>query len=455
MSAAAQPHAWADGTYAERRDALATALRARAPGPIRLRKSTSNLFRDRARHEGHALDARAFDHVLAVDAAGGFVDAEGLITYEALVAATLPHGVMPAVVPELKTITLGGAAAGVGIEASAFRHGLVHETLDEIDVLTGTGEIVTCRRDNEHADLFYGFPNSYGTLGYALRLRARTVATRPYVAITRRRYADADRYFEALAQACAGDADFVDGVAFGPGELYLNEGRFAAHAPYASDYTYERIFYRSIRERTEDYLTVHDFIWRWDTDWFWCSKNVGAQHPLLRRLFGRARLGSRTYQKIMRWNTRWNLTGRLDRWRHGHVESVIQDVDVPLPQAAAFLGFFQREVPIAPVWICPLRAGADADRFALYPTVPGALYVNFGFWDVVRTREPHEPGHFNRRVEAAVAATGGIKSLYSDSYYTREIFDAIYGAEAYDALKRRYDPDGAFPQLYDKCVLKR
>jgi FAD/FMN-containing dehydrogenase len=237
--------------------------------------------------------------------------------------------------------------------------------------------------------------------------------------------------------------------------MYITLGRFADTAPYTSDYTFERIYYRSIAEKREDWLTAHDYLWRWDTDWFWCSKNVGAQHPLLRRLFGRARLGSRTYQKIMRWNTRWNLTGRLDRWRHGDVESVIQDVDVPLSQAAAFLGFFQREVPIAPVWICPLRVGADADRFALYPTVPGALYVNFGFWDVVRTREPHEPGHFNRRVEAAVAATGGIKSLYSDSFYTREIFDAIYGAEAYDALKRRYDPDGAFPRLYDKCVLKR
>ncbi|HSV20848.1 MAG TPA: FAD-binding oxidoreductase [Casimicrobiaceae bacterium] len=441
--------------YVERRNALVASLRKRPPGPIRLRKETSNLFRDRARHDGSALDARAFDHVLGVDTRAGVVDAEGLTTYEALVAATLPHGVMPAVVPELKTITLGGAAAGVGIEASSFRYGLVHETLEEIDVLTGTGEIVTCRRDNAHADLFYGFPNSYGTLGYALRLRARTVPTRRYVAITHRRFDAAEPFFEALAQACAGDADFVDGVAFAPDELYLNEARFVALAPYTSDYTYRRIFYRSIRQREQDYLTVEDFIWRWDTDWFWCSKNLGAQHPLLRPLFGRARLGSRTYQKIMRWNTRWNVTGRLDRLRHGHVESVIQDVDLPLDAAAAFLAFFQREVPIAPVWICPLRAGPDASRFPLYPMKPDALYVNFGFWDVVRTREAREPGHFNRRVEAEVARLHGIKSLYSESYYSREAFDDTYGGVAYRALKARYDPDGAFPALYEKCVLKR
>ena len=37
-------------------------------------------------------------------------------------------------------------------------------------------------------------------------------------------------------------------------------------------------------------------------------------------------------------------------------------------------------------------------------------------------------------------------------------FDAIarrYGGEAYAALKRKYDPGGAFPTLYEKCVLRR
>jgi FAD/FMN-containing dehydrogenase len=70
---------------------------------------------------------------------------------------------MPAVVPQLKTITLGGAVAGVGIESTSHARGLVHETVRELEVLTGDGAIVTCTPDNEHADLFFGFPNSYGT----------------------------------------------------------------------------------------------------------------------------------------------------------------------------------------------------------------------------------------------------------------------------------------------------
>ena len=60
----------------------------------------------------------------------------GLITYEKLVAATLPEKLMPAVVPQLKTITLGGAVAGLGIESTSFRNGLPHESVVEMDVLT-------------------------------------------------------------------------------------------------------------------------------------------------------------------------------------------------------------------------------------------------------------------------------------------------------------------------------
>ena len=440
--------------YAERRGQLLAAFGERPRGPIGLAKNTSNLFRDRARGSKHLLDVRAFDHVLAIDAARQWVEAEGMTTYEDLAARTLAAGVMPAVVPQLKTITLGGAAAGVGIEASSFRQGLVHESLLEMDVLTGDGRVLTCTPDNEHQDLFFGFPNSYGTLGYALRLRARTVPVKAFVELHHRRFDEPQAFFAAMEEACSQSFDFVDGVVFDHDALVLSTARFVESAPYSSDYTFEKIFYRSLLERELDYLSAHDFLWRWDTDWFWCSKNVGAQVPWIRRIYGRKRLGSRTYQALMRWNSRWGVTRALGRLRGLHSESVIQDVDIPMHRAAEFLEFFQRDIGISPIWTCPARASARADRFCLYPLRRGALYVNFGFWDVVRTSGEHSAGFFNRLVEHEVEALGGIKSLYSDSYYPPEHFWRIYGADAYRALKARYDPDGNFPDLYEKCVLR-
>src|SRR5437762_11304736 len=229
---------------------VATAVQHAEGGVVRLRKDTSNLFRDRASGAKRGLDVRDFNQVLGVDAAGGIVEAEGMVTYEDLVAATLAEGVLPAVVPELKTITLGGAAAGVGIEASSFKFGLVHETLAEMEILTGDGRVLTCRPDNEHADLFFGFPNSYGTLGYALKLTAHSIAAKPCVEVTHQRYTSGGAFFEALEAACIESNDFVDGVVFGPGDFVVNVARFVEAAPYTSDYTYERKIGRaSCRER--------------------------------------------------------------------------------------------------------------------------------------------------------------------------------------------------------------
>jgi FAD/FMN-containing dehydrogenase len=379
-----------------------------------------------------------------------------MTSYADLVAATLARGTAPCVVPQLKSITLGGAAAGVGIEASSFRYGLVHDTLLELDVLLADGSIVTCTPDNEHRDLFYGFPNSYGTLGYALKVTARTVPVKPYVRIEHVRHADPKAYFADLEARCrAKDADFIDGTVFSAGEMVITSGRFADSAPYTSDYTYENIYYRSIRERTEDYLTVHDFIWRWDTDWFWCSKNLGVQNPVVRRLVGRERLNSTTYAKVMRWNSKWGFTRAFSRLRGKTPESVIQDVDIPIARAPEFLAFFLEEVGVLPVWICPIGGYHDQAKFPLYAVDPKILYVNFGFWDVVEDPVKREPGHYNRRIERKVAELGGVKSLYSDSYYPEDEFWRLYDKGAYDALKARYDPKARFRNLYEKCVLRR
>ena len=336
-----------------------------------LAKDTSNLFRDRQRRPQQRLEVGRFNHVLEVDAAAGWVDVEGMTPYDALVDATLEHGVMPAVVPQLRSITIGGAAAGVGIEASSFKLGLVHDTLLELEVLLADGSVVLCTPDNEHRDLFFGFPNSYGTLGYALRLKARTVPVKRYVQLTHIRHRDAAACFRQLEALCRGDADFIDGTVFGPDELYLTVGRWVDEAPFVSDYTYEHIYYRSIRARDTDYLSTRDFIWRWDTDWFWCSKNLGAQHPLVRRLLGRKRLNSRFYTRVMRWNSRWGLTRAADRLAGRHRESVIQDVDVPIGRAAEFLDFFHRDIGILPVWLCPIHCRRPIGNFALYPDRPG------------------------------------------------------------------------------------
>lgn len=434
--------------HAERIARLAGALRA-AAGPVRLRKRTSNLFRPRLPAERVYLDASDLGHVLGVDPATRTADVEGMATYADLVDATLPHGLAPAVVPQLKSITVGGATTGLGIESSSFRYGLVHESVAAFDVLVADGRVLRCS-PTEHADLYRGFPNSYGSLGYAMRLSVGLIPVAPYVRLRHERHREPAAFFAAIAAECARPTcDYLDGVFFGTGDFVLTRASGAERLPpgaRASDYTWMRQYWQSLRRRAEDYLTIRDYLWRWDTDWFWCSRNVGAHLAPVRLLAGPRLLSSVTYQRLMRASQRWPLSA-LDRLR-GRRESVIQDVDIPLGRAAAFLEELHAGVGITPVWVCPFVV--TSDRFPLYRLRTDTPYVNFGFWDTVPTGQPD--GHYNALVERLVAAHGGKKSLYSRSTYDEQTFWSLYDRDAYVALKRRYDPDGRFPGLYEKAV---
>ncbi|MCR3719488.1 MULTISPECIES: FAD-binding oxidoreductase [Prauserella salsuginis group] len=442
--------------YSRRVTALREDLAALPPdAPVRLAKRTSNLFRPRTPADA-GLDVSSFDHVLSVDPVARTADVEGMVTYEQLVDAALPHGLMPLVVPQLKTITLGGAVTGLGIESSSFRAGMPHESVLEMDILTGDGDIVTATPDGEHSDLFFAFPNSYGTLGYALRLRIELAPVRPYVRLDHVRFSDSGRFFDRLARACREhEADFVDGTVFAPGELYLTLGSLEGEPDRVSDYTWLDIYYRSIRERPVDHLPVRDYLWRWDTDWFWCSRALGAQNRLVRLLAGPRLLRSDVYWKVVDAERRhgWlarasRLLGRPER------ESVMQDVEVPIGRAGKFLSFLHREIPISPIWICPLRQ-RDSRRWPLYELDPDELYVNFGFWGTVPLAPGESQSTHNRRIEEVVTALGGRKSLYSESFYDPDTFWQLYNGPAYRAVKQRYDPGGRLLDLYAKCVQAR
>ena len=441
--------------------------------PVRLAKRTTNLFRPRATALGPGLDVSGLTGVVDVDPAAGTATVQGMATYETVVDATLARGVMPLVVPQLRTITLGGAVTGLGIEASSFRHGLPHESVRSMDILVGTGEIVTAAPTGPHADLYRAFPNSYGSLGYAVSLTIDVEPVAPFVRLRHIPFDNLGKLADAVAHVVTArewdgePVNFLDGVVFGRHTAYLTMGRWeqaldAAERP--SDYAGQRIYYRSIQQRASDVLTVHDYLWRWDTDWFWCSRAFGVQRPVVRRLWPRRLKRSDVYQRLVGLENRHHVAARVDRWRgRPERERVVQDVEIPLERTAAFLDWFLREVPIEPIWLCPIAlrqpglgaAGASEAPWPLYPMRRGETYVNVGFWSSVPIRPGRADGDVNREIERVVSDLGGHKSLYSDAYYSREEFESRYGGTTYQQVKATYDPDGRFPGLYDKAVRRR
>ena len=362
---------------------------------------------------------------------------------------------MPLVVPQLKTITLGGAVTGLGIESTSFRHGLPHESVRAMDVLLADGDVVTATPDGEHADLFAAFPNSYGTLGYALRLEIEVQPVGRYVRMEHVRVDTAD-LAKVITDVCDLDRDppdFVDGTVFARDHQYLTLGRFTDDPGRAgaSDYTGQQVFYRSIDERAEDVLSVEDYIWRWDTDWFWCSRALGVQHPRCAGC-GRGGGGARTCTAAS-----WRSTGApgspagsagsrasrrrspssrtsRSRWSGSPSSSTCSTARSASPRCGSARSG------------CAASAPGRSTRWRA-----GELYVNVGFWSAVPER-PGDPQAHNRLIERLVADLGGHKSLYSTVHYDEAEFWQRYNGPAYRAVKERYDPRGRLPDLYAKVT---
>ena len=383
--------------------------------------------------------------MVSIDPEKRLATVEGMTTYAELVRATLAFNLLPCVIPELKTITVGGAISGLGIESSSFRFGLAHESVEEMEVVTAGGSVLNCSRERNQ-DLFYALPNSYGTLGYIVRATLRLIPALRYVELKHAAYCNSGVFFRGVEAAIAdGTNDFVDGMVVNGTHMYLTTGKMLTEAPWASNYRYMKVYYKSVLSRTSDYLYTDDYVWRWDTDWFWCSKQFGVQHPLVRLLATPWLLNSKTYQKVMRLSHRVLPDS-------GQTESVIQDVATPLTNAETFLEFLLSEIPIRPIWICPFVIPEHSDRYVLYPLRPGT-YVNFGFWDVLPVKSG--PGWYNRRIEEVAGKLDGRKALYSSSYYDESSFKNLFRYSEYETLKDRYDPNSLFGSLYDKCVLRQ
>ena len=145
--------------------------------------------------------------------------------YDALADATLAHGVMPA---WCRSSSRSRSAARSPAWASRPRRSGTAWCTRRCSSWTcssATARVVAARPDNEHRDLFFGFPNSYGTLGYALRVKARTVPVKPFVRLEHLPFATPEALLRQLAASLrSARADFVDGVVFGPHEM-VPDGR--------------------------------------------------------------------------------------------------------------------------------------------------------------------------------------------------------------------------------------
>jgi len=414
-------------------------LRARPPERrVHLRKKAVSHQVPKAQRRGAGdgeIDVGDLTEILDIDVSARTCVAESGVTFVDLVAATLRHGLVPFVVPELKTITVGGAVAGCSIESMSYRYGGFHDTCLEYEVVTGNGDVLTCGPGKQNELLFQMMHGTFGTLGILTKLKFRLTPARPFVRVTYDKYPSLAEYQAAIARHFeAEDVDFMDGIIHGPTEWVLSTGMFVDEAPYTNRYDWMKVYHRSTRERREDYLRTPDYLFRYD-------RGVTNVHP--RSWLGRLLLGKFVDSSRLL---------RMADWFHHLLPSesppVTLDVFVPFSRVPDFLAWFDQRFHYYPLWCVPYKRVRDYEWLSgnFYQGLQDRLFLDLAIYGM-----PQRKGeNAYKEIEDALLRVGGVKTLISHNFFSEEQFWTIWNKSNYQEIKAVTDPQNAFRDLYTK-----
>ncbi|GAB4843894.1 Cytokinin dehydrogenase 1 [Ancistrocladus abbreviatus] len=99
-----------------------------------------------------------------------YIDVSGGVLWITILHETLKFGFAPKSWTDYLHLSVGGTLSNAGISGQAFRHGPQINNVYQLEVVTGTGDVVICS-EKQNADLFYGVLGGLGQFGIITRAR--------------------------------------------------------------------------------------------------------------------------------------------------------------------------------------------------------------------------------------------------------------------------------------------
>ncbi len=391
--------------------------------------------RDDKRHTDSKIDISDLDEILEIDPVARTCTAESGVTFTDLVDATRPYGLVPIVVPELRTITVGGAVSGCSLESMSFRYGGFHDTCFEYEVITARGEVLRCTPANANRLVFQMMHGSFGTLGVLSKLKFRLVPAKPFVHMTYETYTTLEAYKAAIYRRFrARDVDFMDGIIHARDKWVLSLGTFVDEAPYTNSYDWLKVYWESTGSRKEDYLRTPDYFFRYD-------RGVTNVHP-------KSFVGRLLFGKLMGSNTLLRLADQLHVLLPAERPTVTLDTFVPFSRVDEFMRWYERKIGFFPIWCVPYKRVRDYEWIAqgYFDGLSDELFLDLAIYGM---KQP-EGRNVYAEFEEELLRVQGVKTLISYNYYDEDTFWTIWNEPNYRAVKAITDPDGIFRDLYVK-----
>ena len=121
---------------------------------------------------GILLDLTSLDRILKIDPGVPEADCQGGVKWETLVHQTVPQGLVPPVLTNNLGVTVGGTLSVAGLGVASLHHGAQGDNVTEIEVVTGSGDIVVCS-PNRETELFDAVRSGLGQFGAITRARLK------------------------------------------------------------------------------------------------------------------------------------------------------------------------------------------------------------------------------------------------------------------------------------------
>ncbi|CAI0374870.1 unnamed protein product [Linum tenue] len=161
---------------------------------------------------------------------GRYVDVSGGELWIDVLKETLKQGLAPKSWTDYLHLTVGGTLSNGGISGQAFRHGPQINNVQQLEVVTGKGEVVTCS-EKQNAELFFSVLGGLGQFGIITRARISLEAAPDMVRWIRVLYSDFSKFSTDQEHLISLDEsfDYIEGFVIINRTGLLNNWRSSFH----------------------------------------------------------------------------------------------------------------------------------------------------------------------------------------------------------------------------------
>ena len=364
-----------------------------------------------------------FDDIIELNTTTKTVHVGGMIEIGKLMNYLYPLGYALPVVPEFKSLTVGGLiVGGGGISSSSLNYGYFHYHCIEYTVVLGNGEIIKVSKE-KHAELFAALPLSYGTLGTIVDVKMSIIKIRQNVFLEFESLTSEKDVENVLKRSK--EYDFMEGIMYSKDRIVMIKGMFVDRLVYPvidntmwyDEYYYQYINTYSKEGKTSCSMNGLEYFFRHDRGAYWLGKSLLGDHVI----------GRTINPFINHASDKHNMSHSILRRIFDYKKIIMDDVMISSSLLSNVISAVDSTYSIYPLWLCPCRMQQEE-----------TLFINIGIYGSVGSlKDTIDHNGFMKSIR------GSIVKRKNDENHKR-----------YNILRMTYHAVGAFPKIDEKVNLR-